>query len=324
MSEHAADHAARPDATIVRDSPARPATRPTTLTALQQSPGSGYSRDYLRESVLAWARSKWPELFAGRDAGEAGFEGRGESSRVQVAHGRRGSSWWFRGVRPDLTGSRLWETRILFVGEEERDLLLVGTGYFGDADARVLVAQPAFVCPLVEHLPFDDGGYPVCTTPRHVLDDAALANFRDHLLSPRRTLPVLALGAHPTSSESRDRDEARLPDARSLARRLCGLAHVVSLGPLVLGRLERWLESELALQAGEARLFLPALEESPGPRRHPRFSRSRAAATAAATGDVGAAAQAATYDWSVAPSRRLDFDALWASVAGAASAGARR
>jgi len=309
----------RPAAAIRQEAQASPdRPHPAALTALLQNQGSGYSREYLRESVLAWAARKWPEFFTGQDAFEADFERHCESSRVRVTDARSGSlAWSFSGIRPDLTASRLWETRILFLGRDDHDLLLVSTGYLGDADPDVHVAQPAFMCPLIEHLPFEDGGYPVCTTPRQVLNDAAFANFRDHLLSRRRALPMLVLGAHPTSSESRDWDESRYVDARSMARRLCGLAHVVCLGPLVLDRLRDWLGSELAVDAGGARLFMPGLEEVGGPGQHPGFARSPSARPRTAAGDLGSTVQAAIHAWSVSAPRRLDFDALWSSVGGA-------
>jgi hypothetical protein len=302
------DTATRP---VLREPPGAP--HPTTLTALLQSGGSGYSREYVRETVLGWGARKWPDLFAGRNEFEPDFETHLDSSRVQVASARNGGfAWSFKGVRPDLTASRLWETRVLFLGHGDQDLLLVSTGYLGESDFRVLVAQPGFLCGLVDHLPFEDGGYPVCTAPRHVLNDAAFANFRDHLLSPRRTMPVLVLGSSPTSSEARDWDESRHVDARSIARRLCGLAHVVCLGPLVLGRLEDWLGSELAVDVGQARLFMPGLDdEAPEAAHHPAFSPARPVANRAAAVDVGSAAQAAIYAWSVSAPRRLDFDALW-------------
>lgn len=33
------------------------------------------------------------------------------------------------------------------------------SGYLGDVQGKLMVGQPAFLSGLVEHLPFDDGGY---------------------------------------------------------------------------------------------------------------------------------------------------------------------
>ncbi len=303
------------------DSATRPAKRElprtvhtTTLTALLQEGGNGYSREYLRENVLAWGARKWPDLFDGvNEYATDDLETRLGSSQVQVVGARDGGyAWSFRGTRPDLSASRLWETRVLFLGHGDQDLLFVSTGFLGQGDPRLLVAQPGFLCGLIDHLPFDDGGYRVCTAPRQVFNDAAFASFREHLLSPRRTMPVLALGSSPASSESRGWEDFGHVDARAIARKVGGLAHVVCLGPLILDRLESWLGNDLAVQVGQARLFMPGLDdEAPDAAQHPVFSPARTGRAGEPAGDVGSAAEAAIYAWSVSASRRLDFEALW-------------
>ena len=277
------------------------------------SGGSGYSRDYLRETVLAWGARRWPDLFDGRNEyATDDLETELGSALVQVTSPRdSGLAWSFRGIRPGLTASRLWETRVLFLSQGDQDLLFVGTGYLGQTDAPVAVAQPGFLCGIIDHLPFDDGGYRICTEPRQVLNDAAFASFRDHLLSPRRTMPVLALGSSPAWGEARDWADSGTGDARSIARGLCGLAHVVCLGPLVLSKLESWLGSELAVKVGQARLFMPGLGDgSAGAADHPLFL-PRLGRAGEAGGDVGSAAEEAIYAWSVSAPRRIEFEALW-------------
>ena len=265
--------------------------------------------------MLAWGARKWPDLFDGRNEFAADdLETHLGSSRVQVASARNGGfAWSFRGIRPDLTASRLWETRVLFLRHGDQDLLFISTGYHGQIDTRIFVAQPGFLCGLIDHLPFDDGGYRVCTAPRQVLNDAAFASLRDHLLSRRRTMPVLVLGSSPAWSEARDWADSGPVDARSITRKLCGLAHVVCLGPLVLHRLENWLGSELAVKVGQARLFMPGLDEKAAvAAHHPAFSPARSDEAAR---DVSSAAEAAVYAWSVSEPRRLDFEALWSAHA---------
>jgi hypothetical protein len=291
--------------------------RPATLTALLQTRSSGYSREFLRESVLAWAARKWPELFVGRNVYEPAFQSHSGRSQIQVTSACDGNhAWSFKGIRPDVTGARYWETRVLVLGNEGHDLLGVSTGYLGDVDPKATVAQPAFLNGLIEHLPFEDGGYPVCTVPRQVFDERAFVNLHDHLLSQRRTLPILIVGAGSSSSESRDWEEPHRINARSIAQQLCGLAHVVCVGPLILGLLEARLGSDMAVRSGEARLYLP------GPGNTEREQRRRSAqalpdTTHFAAGDVGAAARAAVYAWSVSASRRTDFNSLWATAVAA-------
>ena len=190
---------------------------PATLTALRQTRGSGYSREFLRESVLAWATHRWPELFIGHSACEPTFESRSERSQVRVTCARNGRYMWsLNGIRPDAKGNRHWHTRVLVLSDEEHDLVGVSTGYLGDVGTNVPVAQPAFLSGLIEHLPFEDGGHPVCTVPRQVFDERAFVNLQDHLC---------AVPCHPGRAPNPVRSNRALEepprlDARSMARHL--------------------------------------------------------------------------------------------------------
>lgn len=296
----------------MHQTPSLTALRATTLTALSQNRGSGYSREFVRANVLAWATRKWPELFVDQDPCEPEFESHSGPTGVTVTTADRGGySWSFKGTHPDASAARVWETRVLALGDEEHDLLTVRTGYLGGLDSTVSCAQPRFLSALIEHLAFEDGGYPVCTTPRRVFSDRSFDNLRDHLASPRRALPILAVGCDGKSHNS----VAPLLDADSMARKLCGLVHVVSLGPPTLERLENLLGRDMAVHAGEARLFMPGLAAEPDPEMHPCFPKDPISRSAA--GDIEIAAQAATHGWSTSPTRRADFDALWATALGA-------
>jgi hypothetical protein len=283
----------------------RTSLRATTLTALSQRHASGYSREYIRESVMSWAARKWPELLVGRDACGVAFAAQSASASVQVTCAGDGDYVWaFNGIGPDGSG-RVWETRVLVLGGDDHDLVAVRTGYASDAAATPVCAQPQFLRSLVEHLPFDDGGFPLSTQPWPVPSFAAFANFRDHLLSPRRTLPILAV-----ASGEAERSGAAAPSPAVLARALCGLAHVVSLSGVGLSCLEGCLGSGMAVHAGEARLFMPGLAAGFDPERHPAFTQPRAAPRLDAS-HLEAAAQRATHSWSTSAARRADFDALW-------------
>jgi hypothetical protein len=102
---------------------------------------------------------------------------------------------------------------------------------------------------------------------------------------------------------------------------LRGLAHVVCLGPLVLSRLEEGLGSRLAVDVGQARLFMPGLDDAePEAMHHPLFSPAGSVAHRQAPRECAAAAQSAVYAWSVSAPRRLDFEALWLAHARACRA----
>lgn len=94
-----------------------------------------------------------------------------------------------------------------------------------------------------------------------VFDEPALVNLQGHLLSDRRALPILVVGPGHSSNDSRCSEQPQCLDARSMAQQLCGLAHVVCLGPMVLALLESRLGSDMGLGIGEARFCLPAAGE---------------------------------------------------------------
>ena len=285
--------------------------RTTTLTALTQRQGSGYSREFIRESVMAWAARKWPELLIGRDACGIGFQAHSDFASVHVScAGDEDDVWTFKG-----TGAHgpegMWETCVLVLGGQDHDLLTVRTGYRGHAEATPACAQPKFLCALIEHLSFDDGGHGLSTAPRQVFSLASFDDFHQHLLSGRRTLPILAV-----RSEVASRDPAiAAPDPAVLARALCGVAHVVSLGAVGASCLEGCLGGSLGVSPGEARLFMPGLAADADPGGHPAF-RSLQGSLRSEAGDVEAAVQTATHSWSTSLARRADFEALWARSGG--------
>lgn len=292
---------------IVESGPRRcTSLRATTLTALSQRHASGYSREFIRESVMSWATRKWPELLVGRDACQITFAAHSDLASVQVTCAGHGEYVWaFKGTGPDSSG-RVWETCVLVLSAEDRDLLAIRTGYTGDNGATPFCAQPRFLCSLVEHLRFDDGGYPLSTQPREVLSLTAFEDFRDHLFSRSRTLPILAVA----SQAKPEGDVAGAPSPAVLARALCGIAHVVGLSEMSISCLEECLGSGMALHAGEARLFMPGLAADPDPKQHPAFAQPHRAQRLDAR-YIEAAAQRATYSWSTSAARRADFDALW-------------
>jgi hypothetical protein len=294
------------------DSQSHGSLHATTLTALSQRHGTGYSREFIRESVMSWAAQKWPELLIGRDACALGFAAHSPCASVQVTCAGGGEYVWaFKGTDADRPG-RVWETCILVLGGQDHDLLTVRTGYAGSAAAMLFCGQPKFLSSLIDHLPFEDGGYPVGTQPREVFSRAAFDNFRDHLLSRRRTLPILAVASEVTSEV----DAPPAPSPAALARALCGVAHVVSLGKVAVSYVEDCLGARMAVHAGEARLFLPGLAADDDPDMHPTFGDLRAPPCLKAS-DVEDAAQTAAQSWSTSAARLADFDVLWAKSGGA-------
>jgi hypothetical protein len=298
--------------TFAQESGPRTSLRATTLTVLSQRHSSGYSREFIRECVMSWAARKWPELLVGRDACGISFAAHSPCASVRVTCGDEGDYVWaFKGTGADGSG-RLWETCVLVLGGQDHDLLTVRTGYAGPSAATPVCAQPKFLCSLIEHLPFEDGGYPLGTQPRRVFSLAAFDNFRDHLLSRRRTLPILAVA----SDVRTEADAPASPSPAVLARALCGVAHVVSLAGAGVSCLEDCLGSRMAVHAGEARLFMPGLAAGADPEKHPAFADPQTPPRLEAS-YVEAAAQRATHSWSTSVARRADFEVLWARAGGA-------
>ncbi len=302
------------DACSVQDHAAE-AFHLTALTVLQQNHGCGYSREFVREKVLGWAIGRWPEVFVGRSACDPNFETHSASANVRVTTTNSGSyGWTFRGRLPDGSERSHREIRVVVTGDAGRDLMAVRTGHFGDPEVNAVAGQPQFLQTIVDHLDFDDGGFPVLATPRKVMTGDTFENFYEHLMSARRGLPILAIGHSEGLSEKRGGANGPFLDAHSIARLLCGLAHVVSLGSDTSSRLERRLGQGMGVCAEEARLFMPALGKTPGPQGHPRFAAPRLVRCDSAS--ASAKARAAACEWSLSAPRRMQFDALWAAAGG--------
>jgi hypothetical protein len=165
---------------------------------------------------------------------------------------------------------------------------------------------------LVEPLPFEDGGCSLGTQLRRVFSLAAFDNFRGHLLSRRRTLPILAVASEVKSEV----DAPPSPSPAVLVRALCGVAHVVSLGGVGVSCLEDCLGSRMAVHAGEALLFMPGLVADADPDKHPALADLHAPPRSKAS-YIEAAAQTAIHSWSPSVARRADFEVLWAGSGGA-------
>ncbi|MGS0757813.1 hypothetical protein ACVBEH_25990, partial [Roseateles sp. GG27B] len=96
-------------------------------------------------------------------------------------------------------GARTWMTRVLVAEDGDADVMGLQTSCTDLPFAPLVVAPPRLLGLWVERLQLEDGGLAVLGEPREVSDDDQLDAFCRHVMSERRTLPIIALANSPHS-----------------------------------------------------------------------------------------------------------------------------
>ena len=130
------------------------------------------------------------------------------------------------------------------------------------ADAPLVVAPPRLLGAWVQRLDLRDAGVAVLGEARDVDNPAQLAAFCDHVLSAKRTLPVIALTNSPRSRYFG-------VDPRGLAEAIRGLAHVACLSPEMAAEIPMRFGKDFTLVPGAARIYAAGFNPDAIPQDHP-------------------------------------------------------
>ncbi len=250
------------------------AIRDVVRVALRSHRHSDDNRRRARELAWQWVAAKWPRLMPSRDQMEMDqFSHAASGQQIVMARTADHSNWSLAVAFDEKNGARTWMTQVEVADVGDADVLRLQTSCTDVANAPLLVAPPRLLGSWVERMELEDGPFAVLGEPREVNDATQLQGFLAHVLSPRRTLPVVALANRP---------ETRFygVDPRGLATAVRGLAHVICLDPYIALEVADRLGPRLGVVPGAARIYsanVPIVEDA---KNHPLVRNTRAVGNA--------------------------------------------
>lgn len=246
--------------------PARSAAEASVLVraALRSTTYSPRNRRLAQELAWRWVGAKWPGLMPpASDLERNHLERQLPGRRLAVSASGDGSVWTLEVAYSERDSTRTWITRALVADTGEADVMALQTTCSDVNPAPPsVVAPPSLLGTWVERLDLADGGVAVLSEPRMVGDQEQLDAFCDHLLSDKRTLPVIALANKPNSRYYG-------VDPRGLAQAVRGLAHVACLAPDLVSDVTHRLGKHLAPVQGAARIYGPGFTKAAIPKDNP-------------------------------------------------------
>ena len=254
---HPAAHSVRqcPAAERPEAAPGLPAdTQAVVRSVLRGSSDSSSSQRRLAQDLAwRWVGAKWPRLLAGvTDTQAAQVHVRLPNAELLVQTSANAQTWVLQVAHRERDGARTWRTQAQVARSGAADLLSVLTSCSALHEGPRAVAPPGVLGLWVDRLALDDGGFAVLSQAREVTDHSHLAAFLEHLLSPVRRLPIIALSHQPHSRYYG-------VDPAGLAEAVRGLAHVACVSPAIVAAVAQRFGPALAPVAGAARVYAPGL-----------------------------------------------------------------
>jgi hypothetical protein len=255
--------------------------KPVVRCALRSAAHSHENRRRAKDLFWRWVGAKWPGLMpVASDLERSHLERRLPGRRLTVATDSDGAVWSAEVAYSEKDGTRTWTTRAVVADTGDADVLALQTACSGATSGPLVIAPPRLLGEWVERLELEDGGIAVIGEPRMVTEPDQLAAFCDHVLSSRRTLPVVALTNKPNSRYYG-------VDPRGVAEAVRGLAHVACLTPELAAAAAERLGARLVPVPGVPRIYAPNFDPAAAPKDHP-LMRLSPAALAAKADDPGA------------------------------------
>ena len=232
--------------------------------ALRSTTSSHRNRRLAQELVWRWVGTKWPGLMPPASDLEKGhLERLLPGRKLSVSANGDGSVWTLEVAYSERDSTRSWITRALVADTGDGDVVGLQTTCLDVNPAPPsVVAPPSLLGAWVERLDLEDGGVAVLSEPRMVGDQEQLKAFCDHVLSDKRTLPVIALANKPNSRYYG-------VDPRGVAQAVRGLAHVACIAPDLVSDVTDRFGKNLGPVQGAARIYRPGFTEPAIPKDNP-------------------------------------------------------
>ncbi len=216
--------------------------------------------DTVRQIILAWARSKWPEYFTHEVLDSALIDVMEPGLHLQSSFAADREIW---GGRFEHLGEHgiTWVTEVMLANHESRIILGVSNAVSAPGDVSIPMSMPRFVRHLCERGLFGDAAWAVSDKPYDLEANGDGKRFFDFVTSPARRLPIVLL--------SRTRSGRFPMDGALLAREFAGLAHVVRLDPDVNRDFTAWIGRSWSAFDGSVRVYRPHFAFQDARHTHP-------------------------------------------------------
>jgi hypothetical protein len=248
--------------TVFRSTPVAPRFQPEVDRVLPvlrsdlfSTRSSAAQRQRAQDLAWHWVGRKWARLLGAVDDRTAPqVQVHQPGAQLQAGSSNNGQTWSLAVAHREKDGGRTWLTRA-DVGTQKGpdgdvDVFSIVTACTPLDEAPRVLAPPGVLQLWVDRLGLDDGGMDIVGEARDVADDDQLDAFYQHVLSPQRRLPIVALCHQPRSLYYG-------VDPQALATAVRGVAHVACLTPQTSADVRLRWGSDLAPVAGAARLYSP-------------------------------------------------------------------
>lgn len=254
----------------IRSPRSNTAVRDVVRVALHSHRHSDANRQRARELTWQWVAAKWPKLVPSHEQMERHqFAHAVPGQQIVMSRSADHSSWSLAVAFDERNGARTWMTQVQVADDGDADVLRLQTSCTDVSDAPLVVAPPRLLGSWVERMELEDGPFAVLGEPREVNDEKQLQGFLEHVSSPLRTLPVIALANRP---------QTRFygVDPRGLATAVRGLAHVICLDPAIAAEVAEQLGPRLGIVPGAARIYSAKIPLMASAQDHPLVRNTRA------------------------------------------------
>ena len=232
-------------------------------SSLRSAVRSPANRRRAQGLVWEWVGAKWPKLMPSpQDMERSHLERSVAGQALMVSTSGDGAVWTLSVANNERNGPRTWMTQARVMDAGDVDVVDLQTSCTRVPNAPLVVAPPRLLGDWVERLALEDAGLAVLGTPREVFEEPHRDAFCDHVRSPQRTLPVIALVSRPNSRYYG-------VDPRGLAEAVSGLAHVACFSRPMATGLADYLGPGLGLVHGAARIYAPGFSASATTADHP-------------------------------------------------------
>ena len=223
-----------------------------------------------RREVLKWASKRsggeLPESAWGGTAFELLAAGR--TTMAAVVTTERGTVWALRGDDPDkVVPGRIWSTEVsLGQSAGESDVLLSVRLLVNSSESDIVVepAVPGLVLQIADKCGLKDGTIPIWPLPHYASTEEHADTLIGWLSDRSRRLPIIVASGDERSGVP----DKPLVDVETLAKALCGLAHVVSVPASLTYKLSDELGKALTVFHGGLRTYGPGFDLLADPRDH--------------------------------------------------------